>query len=76
MLFILQRDSAPSASIANGASTLKQTLGKSSNGTAGTQADKDPVSQRLGEIYKRLEQIDAYSAESRAASILAVSQIL
>lgn len=32
---------------------------------------KDSVSQRLGAIYKRLEQIDAYSAEARAASILA-----
>ncbi|KAL3649604.1 ATP-binding cassette sub- F member 3 [Castilleja foliolosa] len=29
------------------------------------------VSQRLEEIYKRLEFIDAYSAEARAASILA-----
>ncbi|XP_010246033.1 PREDICTED: ABC transporter F family member 3-like isoform X1 [Nelumbo nucifera] len=33
--------------------------------------NKDNVSQRLEEIYKRLEFIDAYSAESRAASILA-----
>ncbi|KAF3434224.1 hypothetical protein FNV43_RR25327 [Rhamnella rubrinervis] len=33
--------------------------------------DKDGISQRLEEIYKRLELIDAYSAESRAASILA-----
>ncbi|BBN17941.1 ATP-binding cassette, subfamily F, member 3 [Marchantia polymorpha subsp. ruderalis] len=32
---------------------------------------KDPVSERLAQIYKRLEQIDAYSAEARAASILA-----
>ncbi|XP_028774679.1 ABC transporter F family member 3 [Neltuma alba] len=31
----------------------------------------DAISQRLEEIYKRLELIDAYSAESRAASILA-----
>lgn len=35
--------------------------------------DKDAISQRLEEIYKRLEAIDADSAESRAASILAVS---
>lgn len=35
--------------------------------------DKDSVSHRLEEIYKRLEFIDAYSAEARAASILAVS---
>ncbi|XP_048230002.1 ABC transporter F family member 3 isoform X2 [Ricinus communis] len=33
--------------------------------------DKDSISQRLEEIYKRLEFIDAYSAEARAASILA-----
>lgn len=35
--------------------------------------NKDAISQRLEEIYKRLELIDAYSAEARAASILAVS---
>ncbi|KAA8526112.1 hypothetical protein F0562_007788 [Nyssa sinensis] len=33
--------------------------------------DKNAIAQRLEEIYKRLEFIDAYSAESRAASILA-----
>ncbi|XP_044477073.1 ABC transporter F family member 3 [Mangifera indica] len=33
--------------------------------------DKDAIAQRLEEIYKRLEVIDAYSAEPRAASILA-----
>ncbi|XP_068640397.1 ABC transporter F family member 3 [Aristolochia californica] len=33
--------------------------------------DKDFISQRLQEIYKRLEFIDADSAEARAASILA-----
>lgn len=33
--------------------------------------DKDAISSRLEQIYKRLEFIDAYSAESRAASILA-----
>ncbi|XAR70144.1 Adenosinetriphosphatase [Bertholletia excelsa] len=33
--------------------------------------DKNGIGQRLEEIYKRLEFIDAYSAESRAASILA-----
>ncbi|CAK7335779.1 unnamed protein product [Dovyalis caffra] len=37
------------------------------NGTV----DKDAISKRLEEIYKRLELIDAYSAEARAASILA-----
>ncbi|GLT90717.1 hypothetical protein SLE2022_086360 [Rubroshorea leprosula] len=36
-----------------------------------TAPDKDAISQRLEEIYKRLEAIDAYSAEARAASILA-----
>lgn len=40
-----------------------------SNGSIG----KDAISQRLQEIYKRLELIDADSAEARAASILAVS---
>ncbi|XWS61569.1 hypothetical protein CRYUN_Cryun07bG0136700 [Craigia yunnanensis] len=39
--------------------------------------DKDAILQRLEQIYKRLEVIDADSAESRAASILAVrSQFL
>lgn len=33
----------------------------------------DGMSQRLEEIYKRLDAIDAYTAEARAASILAVS---
>ncbi|XVE58116.1 hypothetical protein DITRI_Ditri04bG0144100 [Diplodiscus trichospermus] len=33
--------------------------------------DKDAISERLQQIYKRLEVIDADSAESRAASILA-----
>jgi hypothetical protein len=34
--------------------------------------DKDAISKRLEEIYKRLEYIDADAAEARAASILAV----
>ncbi|CAI0441754.1 unnamed protein product [Linum tenue] len=34
-------------------------------------AEKDAISDRLAQIYKRLEFIDAYSAEARAASILA-----
>ncbi|XP_072993788.1 ABC transporter F family member 3, partial [Typha latifolia] len=33
--------------------------------------DKDAIVKRLEQIYKRLEFIDAYSAEARAASILA-----
>ncbi|KAM0852654.1 hypothetical protein ACQ4PT_051619 [Festuca glaucescens] len=33
--------------------------------------DKDAISKRLEEIYKRLEYIDADAAEARAASILA-----
>ncbi|KAI3937871.1 hypothetical protein MKW92_035941 [Papaver armeniacum] len=33
--------------------------------------DKDAISQKLEQVYKRLEFIDADSAESRAASILA-----
>lgn len=38
--------------------------------------EKDDISNRLQEIYKRLEYIDADSAEPRAASILAVSNRL
>ncbi|CAN1299803.1 ABC transporter F family member 3 [Linum perenne] len=41
--------------------------GKDPNGVL----DKDAMSGRLEQIYKRLEFIDAYSAEARAASILA-----
>ncbi|GLJ41053.1 hypothetical protein SUGI_0849910 [Cryptomeria japonica] len=37
----------------------------------GANEEKDNVSERLTQIYKRLEYIDAYSAEARAASILA-----
>eukprot|EP00249_Psilotum_nudum_P023811 c28989_g1_i1 orf=609-2861(+) len=41
------------------------------NSGSGSKADEsDPVAERLAEIYKTLEQIDAYAAESRAASIL------
>ncbi|KAG8382542.1 hypothetical protein BUALT_Bualt05G0088200 [Buddleja alternifolia] len=36
-----------------------------------TEVDKTAMAQRLEEIYRRLEFIDAYSAEARAASILA-----
>lgn len=61
----------------NGAPALQHSL-KNGNGTRfevfeqkTVENDKDSVSQRLGDIYKRLEQIDAYSAEARAASILA-----
>ena len=44
-----------------------QSLDKSKDGL-----DKDAISKRLEEIYKRLEYIDADAAEARAASILAV----
>lgn len=37
--------------------------------------DKVSIARRLEQIYKRLEYIDADSAESRAASILAVSAL-
>lgn len=43
------------------------------NGKINGSIDKDAISQRLEEVYKRLELIDADSAEARAASILAVS---
>ncbi|CBI34548.3 hypothetical protein VitviT2T_001851 [Vitis vinifera] len=42
-----------------------------SQGELNGDIDKDVVGKRLEEIYKRLEFIDAYSAESRAGSILA-----
>lgn len=42
-----------------------------SNAKVNGSIDKDAISKRVEEIYKRLEFIDAYSAESRAASILA-----
>ncbi|KAF5195823.1 Abc transporter f family member [Thalictrum thalictroides] len=41
------------------------------NGKVNREIEKDRISQRLEYIYKRLEFIDADSAESRAASILA-----
>lgn len=46
---------------------------RKSNGELNGVMDKDVTAQRLEEIYKRLDAIDAYSAESRAATILAVS---
>ncbi|CAM8986700.1 unnamed protein product [Rhodiola kirilowii] len=42
-----------------------------SNGDPNEVVSKDVISQRLEQIYKRLENIDADSAEARAASILA-----
>lgn len=44
---------------------------RKSNGEQNGMMDKDVMAQRLEEIYKRLDAIDAYSAESRAATILA-----
>ncbi|XP_073043027.1 ABC transporter F family member 3 [Primulina eburnea] len=49
---------------------LEEDHGKS-NGELDGRFDKNAIAQRLEEIYKRLELIDAYSAEARAASILA-----
>lgn len=49
---------------------LEEDHGKS-NGELDGRFDKTAIGQRLEEIYKRLELIDAYSAEARAASILA-----
>lgn len=45
-------------------------VGKTSGPINGA-IDKDAIGKRLEQIYKRLEYIDAYAAESRAASILA-----
>uniref|UniRef100_A0A803L585 ABC transporter domain-containing protein n=1 Tax=Chenopodium quinoa TaxID=63459 RepID=A0A803L585_CHEQI len=42
-----------------------------SNGALNGDIGKDNITERLQEIYKRLELIDADSAEARAASILA-----
>lgn len=42
-----------------------------SNTEGGSNMATDKATERLAAIYKRLEQIDAYSAESRAAAILA-----
>ncbi|KAK4389801.1 ABC transporter F family member 3 [Sesamum angolense] len=42
-----------------------------SNGELNGGVDKSSIAHRLEQIYKRLEFIDAYSAEARAASILA-----
>ncbi|XP_020211276.1 ABC transporter F family member 3 isoform X2 [Cajanus cajan] len=44
---------------------------KVEKGDSNGVADRDGISARLQEIYKRLELIDADSAEARAASILA-----
>ncbi|KAL4342262.1 hypothetical protein GQ457_08G031420 [Hibiscus cannabinus] len=49
---------------------LEDDNGKSGEDLNG-MPDKDAISQRLEQIYKRLEVIDADSAEARAASILA-----
>ncbi|KAE8055099.1 hypothetical protein FH972_011960 [Carpinus fangiana] len=49
---------------------FEEAIGKS-NGELNQVIDKDAIAQRLDEIYKRLDVIDADSAESRAASILA-----
>ncbi|XP_065858525.1 ABC transporter F family member 3 [Euphorbia lathyris] len=46
-------------------------LEQENKGVENGAIDKDTNSQRLEEIYKRLEFIDADSAEARAASILA-----
>lgn len=46
-------------------------VNEKSNGELDGGMDKDTITQRLQDIYKRLELIDADSAEARAASILA-----
>lgn len=73
----MQLQQAPGASAtAAGVPLIKANGEVTENGSTTTDAKeeaKDPVSARLAQIYKRLEQIDAYSAEARAAAILAVS---
>lgn len=64
---VLQKATVPT-------STEGTTLVKADGKIAENAGDKeDPVSARLAQIYKRLELIDAYSAEARASAILAVS---
>lgn len=48
----------------------------SNKGDSNVEIENNNIAQKLERIYKRLEFIDAYSAESRAASILAVSYLL
>jgi len=71
----LAQQQAPGASAtAAGVPLIKANGEVTENGSTTTDAKeeaKDPVSARLAQIYKRLEQIDAYSAEARAAAILA-----
>ena len=47
--------------------------GKAGEGGGEGKSADDPSSRRLMEIYKRMEVIDAHTAESRASAILAVS---
>lgn len=46
---------------------------ESNKGESNAEIENNNIAQKLEGIYKRLEFIDAYSADSRAASILAVS---
>lgn len=64
-------DSAVATSSAVANSTANGSGHSPANGNTEVDEEKDGVSARLAQIYKRLEQIDAYSAEARAASILA-----
>eukprot|EP00244_Chara_vulgaris_P011619 TRINITY_DN5837_c0_g1_i1.p1 TRINITY_DN5837_c0_g1~~TRINITY_DN5837_c0_g1_i1.p1 ORF type:complete len:495 (+),score=103.87 TRINITY_DN5837_c0_g1_i1:148-1485(+) len=54
--------------MANGIKPAEKDGGAQTNGEE--PLSSDAVAERLAAIYKRLEVIDAYSAESRAASIL------
>ncbi|KAL2613889.1 hypothetical protein R1flu_025581 [Riccia fluitans] len=70
-----QRDPATTSTAAevkaNGSALLKAAESNGVDKEKAGEQPKDAVSERLAQIYKRLEQIDAYSAEARAASILA-----
>lgn len=71
---VLSADAERSRLVAEEASLLAQQKEREEKGEdKDAKAGEDPFSQRLAAIYKRMEEIDAHSAESRASSILAVS---
>lgn len=62
---------AGAAAAADGKRAEEGSAAPASAPSASAASSEDLHAQRLAEVYKRLEEIDAYSAESRAASILA-----
>ncbi|GBG74985.1 hypothetical protein CBR_g19498 [Chara braunii] len=70
----LSQSAPPAELAANMANGIKPVNETEKDGGAQTNGEErlssDAIEERLAAIYKRLEVIDAYSAESRAASIL------